>query len=165
MTDRHTIKPTHKAIKDYNAALAAYADQSVSHEGAVRSAFQNLLAAAAHPLGWTLIPELSDASPREGKAATIRPDGTFRDEFYIERGYCEAKDSADDLDIEIKNKIAKGYRLTNTIFEDTARARPYQDGRPAGDYDLTKPQHLADPGERLPLPHRAGPRQLRKGHR
>ena len=38
------VKPTHKVVKTYYAALEAYADQSVEHGGAVRSAFQNLLA-------------------------------------------------------------------------------------------------------------------------
>ena len=28
------VKPTHKAVKSYYAALEAYADQSVEHEGA-----------------------------------------------------------------------------------------------------------------------------------
>ena len=41
----------------------------------------------------------------------IRPDGTFRDEFTIERGYWEAKDTDDDLEAEIKKKIKRGYRL------------------------------------------------------
>jgi len=39
-----TVKPTHKTIQTYYAALKAYADQDVGHEGAVRTDFQNLLA-------------------------------------------------------------------------------------------------------------------------
>src|SRR5438132_1122553 len=108
------IKPTHKPVKDYYAALAAYARQKVKHETALRSAFQNLLEYYGRKTGWTLIPELFDK--REGKST--RPDGTFRDDFYIERGHWEAKDTGDDLETEIKKKTAKGYRLTNIIFED-----------------------------------------------
>ena len=126
MAKGSSVKPTHKAIKTYYAALEAYADQSVEHEGAVRSAFQNLLADTGRKVGWTLIPELSlDANGR-----SIRPDGTFRDEFTIERGYWEAKDQGDDLEAEIKKKIKRGYGLTNTIFEDTRQARLYQNGKP-----------------------------------
>jgi hypothetical protein len=53
------------------------------------------------------------------------------DSFKIPRGYWEAKDTNDDLDTEIKAKIARGYPLTNIIFEDTRWAVLYQNGRPA----------------------------------
>jgi hypothetical protein len=90
-------------------------------------------------MGWTLIPELSKKTNGH-----VRPDGTFRDDFYITRGYWEAKDSQDDLEAEIRKKIAKGYPLTNTIFEDTRRAFLYQNGQQAMLVDLTQPQQLAD---------------------
>ena len=82
MASAFTVKPTHKAVKNYYAALGAYADQSVGHEGALRSAFQNLLAETGRKVGWTLIPEL----PLDAGGRQIIPDGTFRDEFTIERG-------------------------------------------------------------------------------
>ncbi len=44
MATASKVKPTHKAVKSYTAALATYADQSARHEGTLRSAFQNLLA-------------------------------------------------------------------------------------------------------------------------
>ncbi len=140
MATASKVKPTHKAVKNYYAALATYADQSVGHEGALRSAFQNLLAETGRKHGWTLIPELSlDANGHQ-----IRPDGTFRDEFTIERGYWEAKDTDDDLEAEIKKKIKRGYRLTNTIFEDTRQGRLYQDGKLDMIADLREPQQLCD---------------------
>jgi len=140
MTSTFKVKPTHKAVKTYYAALATYADQSVEHEGALRSAFQNLLSETGRKVGWTLIPELSlDANGHQ-----IRPDGTFRDEFTIERGYWEAKDTDDDLEVEIKKKIKRGYRLTNTIFEDTREARLYQDGKLDMIANLRDPQQLCD---------------------
>ena len=46
---------------------------------------------------------------------------TLRD-IFTRRGFWEAKDTDDDLDAEISKKIAKGYPLVNTIFEDTQRA-------------------------------------------
>ena len=54
-----TVKPTQKPVKSYYEALAKYADQKVDHEGAVRSAFQNLLDDVGRRFGWTLVPELS----------------------------------------------------------------------------------------------------------
>jgi predicted helicase len=135
-----TIKPTHKAIKTYYDALLAYARQDVEHESAVSSAFQNLLEDLGRRRGWILIPQLSGEA--EGKA--IRPDATFRDDYYITRGHWEAKDSKDHLETEIKRKIAKGYPLGNIIFEDTRQAYLYQNGRQAMKVDLTQPQPLAD---------------------
>ncbi len=44
-------------------------------------------------------------------------------------GYWEAKDSKDDLDREIRDKIAKGYPDDNIIYEDTQTAILRQDGR------------------------------------
>lgn len=87
-------------------------------------------------MGWTLIPELSKGP--------IRPDGTFRDDYYLERGYWEAKDTKDNLETEIKKKVAKGYPLTNTIFEDTRQAYLYQNGKVAMRADLSQPQHVVD---------------------
>ena len=119
-----TLKPTHKAIKAYREALDAYAGQQVTHEGATETAFQRLLSDAARAHGWMLVPKLG--IKRGGKSIT--PDGTVRDAYNLHRGYWEAKDTADDLTAEIKKKIARGYPLTNTIFEDTTRAVLYQNG-------------------------------------
>jgi predicted helicase len=134
------IKPTHKAIKTYYEALQAYARQDVDNESAVRSAFQNLLDETGRHFGWTLIPELGGTA--EGR--TVRPDGTFRDDYYMTRGYWEAKDSKDHLEVEIKRKIAKGYPLGNIIFEDTRQAHLYQNGELAMKADMTQAQSLAD---------------------
>lgn len=155
MPAKPEIKPTHKPIKDYYAALAAYAKQRVKHETALRSAFQNLLAETGRKVGWTLIPELSAVSAPspsqgegrgEGSRAGLhnRPDGTFRDDLTFVRGHWEAKDTDDDLEAEIKKKIKKGYPLTNIIFEDTREARLYQNGKHEGTYNVEKPQALCD---------------------
>ena len=131
-----TAKPKPKDITEYYTALDAYEKQGVTHEGAVRSAFQNLLAETGRRVGWTLIPELQKDS--------IRPDGTFRDDYFLNRGYWEAKDTKDNLETEIQKKIAKGYLLTNTIFEDTQRAYLYQNGHVAMQVDLTKQEQLSN---------------------
>ncbi|MBN2021561.1 MAG: N-6 DNA methylase [Pirellulales bacterium] len=140
MSDSFAIKPAHKAVKEYYAALEAYGRQDVEHEGAVRSAFQNLLDQCGRKVGWTLIPE----QPLEVKGQAVRPDGTFQDDYYMKRGFWEAKDTHDRLELEIRKKIDKGYPLTNTIFEDTRHAHLYQNGQQAMVADLANPQSLCD---------------------
>ena len=134
------IKPTHKAIQEYYHALEKYSVQDVSHESALRSAFQNLLSVTGHEQKWTLIPELS--LKLGGKS--VRPDGTFRDEWQAPRGFWEAKDTADDLDAEIKKKATKGYPLSNTIFEDTRTAVLFQNGAETFRIPLRDRGKLAD---------------------
>ncbi|HYL44287.1 MAG TPA: hypothetical protein VEU97_12940, partial [Ktedonobacteraceae bacterium] len=124
-----------RAIDQYYKDLATYAEKKVTHETAVRSAFQNLLAAFAQSANWVLIPEQTLAN---GK----RPDGTFRDSFNLPRGYWEAKDGHDDLQKEIRKKISDGYPLSNIIFEDTRRAILYQNNKPALEADLSNPKEL-----------------------
>ena len=53
------LKPTHKPVEDYYAALAQFEQLEVRHEGAVRSAFQSLLQGCARQFDWTLVPEHS----------------------------------------------------------------------------------------------------------
>ena len=113
-----------KPIQTYYEALKSYGAQGVEHEGALETAFQRLLADTARLKNWTLIPKLK----LKVGGKTIFPDGTLRDDFNLPRGYWEAKDTDDDLDEEIGKKIAKGYPLTNTIFEDTRQAVLYQNG-------------------------------------
>ena len=150
---RGPLKPAHRAIKAYYDCLAGYTDQRVTHEGALRSAFQTLLADTARANGWTLIPELSakatgqggvGVSPANSPTHTIRPDGTIRDANSLPRGYWEAKDTADDLDAEIVKKTALGYSLVNTIFEDTRTAVLFQGKREVLRADLREPQQLCD---------------------
>ena len=127
-----------KAIDQYYKELEAYHEHKVTHETAVRSAFQYLLATFAKSANWTLIPE---QVLENGK----RPDGTLRDDIYnLPRGYWEAKDTKDDLKTEIRKKITLGYPITNTIFEDTRRAILYQNNKQVIEVDLTKPKELTD---------------------
>src|SRR5579859_406437 len=131
------ITANHKAIESYYRELEQYHVLGAHYEQATRAAFEALLRAFAQPAaGWTLL--LEQPLPN-GK----RPDGTLRDSFNLPRGYWEAKDTADDLDAEIKKKIAAGYSTINTIFEDTRRAVLYQDGRVTLDISLANRHDLA----------------------
>ena len=140
MSKPFAVKPTQKAVNAYYEALAQYAEHRVEHETGLRSAFQNLLDESGRRFGWTLIPELSDTSG----AHRIQPDGTFRDDFHISRGFWEAKDSHDNLEAEIQKKIGLGYPLSNIIFEDTRTAYLYQNGRQAMRVDLAERRQLCD---------------------
>jgi hypothetical protein len=68
------VKPAAAAIKRYYEALKSYGDQGVSHEGALETAFQRLLADIAHMHHCSLIPKLKY---RVGKQ-NLYPDGTVK---------------------------------------------------------------------------------------
>lgn len=106
----------------------------------LRPAFQELLEETGRPHKWTLIAEQTI----KVRGKTVRPDGTLRDEWGLPCGYWEAKDTADDLDSEVRVKAARGYPLVNTIFEDTRQAILFQNGREAFRIPLDQPAKLAD---------------------
>lgn len=118
-----------KFIEKYYAELAELAQQNVMYEMGTRPATHSLLAAAGKEHGWTLIAEHEKKIGTGPAARTIRPDGTFKDQMNLVRGYWEAKDTADDLNREIEKKRKAGYPLTNIIFEDTQTAVLYQHGQ------------------------------------
>jgi hypothetical protein len=102
---RLNLKPTHKAVQNYYQALKEFESLGVSHEGAVRSAFQSLLEDCGKRFGWKLVPEWI----RRDKTRSIRIDGALVDEYRLPHGFWEAKDTHDDLAKEVKKKINAGY--------------------------------------------------------
>ena len=54
---RLELKATHKPVQNYYAALRQFDNLGVTHETAVRSAFQGLLDHCARQHDWTLVPE------------------------------------------------------------------------------------------------------------
>jgi predicted helicase len=124
-----------QAIDAYYTALKQYGGLGVEHETALRSAMQNLLNEAGRDVGWTLVPEYLLPN---GK----KPDGTFLDDFRLRHGYWEAKDTNDDLEIEIRRKFALGYPADNILFEDTHRAILFQGRENRFDFDLTDRHQL-----------------------
>jgi hypothetical protein len=81
------------------------------YEMGTRPALHGLLAEYGRQKGWTLIAE----HEKKVGGRTIRPDGTFKDEMNLVRGYWEAKDTSDKLDGEIAKKKKAGYP-TNKSF-------------------------------------------------
>src|SRR5436305_2608598 len=125
-----------KAIDRYYKQLQDYKGRA-DYELAVRTAFLNLLNETAHQVKWMLIPEQTI----EGG---LRPDCVLRDSFDLQRGCWEAKGPQSDLDKEITKKIASGYPLIKTIFENTKRAILYQNKNRAFEYDLHNPTEVID---------------------
>ena len=110
--------PTYSHITRYYDELSQLIEfGGVDNEENIRPAFQNCLAAycSDHTERLVLVPELR--SDRSNK-----PDGTVRDSLRMTRGLWEAKDTHDDLDREIRNKLSQGYSGNNIIFEDSRTA-------------------------------------------
>jgi predicted helicase len=135
------IKPDHKAIANYHQRLnEARASKDSQHEGNIRHAFANLLESTAKAKDWRLVQELSVRV----QGRTIRYDGVLRDSYNLPHGYWEAKDSSDNLDVEIRNKRDKNYSFKNIIFEDTQEAVLFQGGYEVIRADVDDPDGLAD---------------------
>ncbi|MBE2187230.1 MAG: N-6 DNA methylase [Rhodothermales bacterium] len=132
-----TLPSDSPAVRAYFETLQAYETVGAAHEQAVKTAFHDVLQAAAKLGGWTLVPEFTPPGRR------TRYDGALRDAFGFTLGYWEAKDEDDDLDTEIQRKIERGYRLQNTVFQAPSRAVLYQDGRVVLDTPLDTTARLA----------------------
>ncbi len=135
-----TIHAKDKAFKAFDEHRAALQVQGVEHELAVRESFKGLLESLSRAARWTLVVEQSFAL---GGGKYVRPDGTLYDDLRWPRGYWEAKDAADDLDLEIDRKIARGYPINNMIFADTRRAVLYQNKTRVGEFKLDDSNDLA----------------------
>jgi hypothetical protein len=135
------LKPTHKPVLAYYAALAQFHQHGHTTEGNTRSAFADLLKKCASPYDWHLVEEYQFKGTAK---QPLRADGALVDELTLVHGLWEAKDTADDLQKEITSKVTKGYPLTNILFQSPDRAVLYQDNRIALDCDLTKPENLIE---------------------
>lgn len=135
------IKPSHKPIKEYYAALEDYKKHGVVKETSVRNAFQELLVTYARKLKWSFVEEYGITLTNKNKGSV---DGAVLDQYSIVMGYWEAKDSGDDLKKEIKSKFDKGYPRNNILFQEPLKAVLYQDGVLVDNYDLTSDESLCN---------------------
>jgi predicted helicase len=133
------LKPTHKQVVVYYDSLAKFAKLGITYETAVRSAFHELLEHCARQFDWKLVPEY--ALKRKGWA-DAKADGALLDNSGLRRGLWEAKDSADDLEKEIKNKFAIGYPKENILFWQPDKAVLFQNGERFYEADLTQRDDL-----------------------
>ncbi|RTL50895.1 MAG: DNA methyltransferase [Bradyrhizobiaceae bacterium] len=88
-------------------------------EGVISEAFKDLLKDWSRQNNLHFISQYEFVSPQKNR---IRPDGTILHDLRVPLGYWEAKDTADDLDEEIRKKLAKGYPQDNIIFENSDTA-------------------------------------------
>ena len=136
---RLTLKPSHKAVRDYYATLQQYDKHDITHEGAVSNPFAFLLDACAKQMNATFIPQYPMRAPKGNR---IVIDGAIIDEYGLPLAYWEAKDIDDDLSISVQEKREAGYPLDNILFQTPQRAILYQNGREALDLDITEPANL-----------------------
>ncbi len=136
------LKPTHKPIKNYYAELREYAKVGAEHEGAVRTAFQNLLQHYCRQANLILICEKTHTFPDKGGYRRIRLDGEVVDAFDLPHGHWEAKDTHDDLPTEARKKSEVGYPFKNIIIQSPTRALLYQNSHLRLDVNLTDPNNL-----------------------
>ena len=135
------LKPPHKPVKAYYESLAQFDRLGITHETAVRSAFQSLLESCGKQFGWTLVPEHPMSLNRNKR---IVVDGALIDDFRLPHGYWEAKDIHDDLPTEVQRKFEAGYPTDNILFQTPQRAILYQNDRRVLDADLTDPKQLIE---------------------
>lgn len=114
-----TIEKYHKEIQD----IIDYG--GTKKETAIRFAFHKLLDDYASQKGLKLVAEVSI---KTSSGHTVTPDGTLKDSLRLDWGYWESKDEADDINLEIQKKFAKGYPKENILFEDSQTAVLFQNG-------------------------------------
>ena len=135
------LKPTQISVKSYYAALDQFAKLGVTHETAVRGAFQTLLEHCARQCKWTLVPEYG---VNTGRGKRIVVDGALVDDFWLTHGYWEAKDIHDDLPAEVDRKLKAGYPTDNILFQTPQRAILWQNKREVLVADLTDKGQLIE---------------------
>ena len=133
------IKSSHKAIKEYYSSLEMHAKQGMSHETAIKNAFQNVLVSCCKQMNYDFIEEYPFKRLERYKA---RIDGAFLDSFRVPQGFWEAKDSQDDLAKEVVKKFEIGYPRDNIIFQSPERAIIYQGSTKILDENISSPERL-----------------------
>ncbi|MDX2073947.1 MAG: type ISP restriction/modification enzyme [Alphaproteobacteria bacterium] len=89
------------------------------NESSIRKAFLRLVENYAEGHDLTVVDEVT-------LSARARPDATLRSYLGLDVGYIENKDIKDDIEIEIKKKIERGYPLSNILFENSEELVFYQ---------------------------------------
>ena len=135
------LKPTHKPVKAYYESLAQFDRLGITHETAVRSAFQSLLESCGRQFKWTLVSEHSIALPKNKR---IFVDGALIDNFNLTHGHWEAKDIHDNLPTEVQRKLEAGYPSDNILFQTPRRAILWQNDEHILDADLTDSTKLIE---------------------
>ena len=98
------LKATHKPVANYYDNLAKFEKLGIKHEGAVRSAFHELLETCGRQFDWKLVPEYRLKAKADNQ---VQVDGGLLDNYGLVHGYWEAKDGAAELNGTINGLIAE----------------------------------------------------------
>ena len=132
------LKPTHKAVKDYYAAMSDLADHGAEQEGAVSAPFYTLMQHCAKKVNGTFQREYR----KQGSGGDIYIDGAVLHELGLPFAYWEAKDIHDDLAKAVEQKRAAGYPFDNILFQTPKEAILIQNGQETLNLDISKPVNL-----------------------
>ena len=133
------LKPTHKAVKTYYAAMKELEARGADQEGAVSGPFYTLLEHCAEKVNAAFQREYRTKG-RTGNNISI--DGAALHESGIPFAYWEAKDNFDNLDKAIQEKRGAGYPFDNILFQTPKRAVLFQNGQETLNADISKPANL-----------------------
>ncbi|SDU47757.1 N-6 DNA Methylase [Stappia sp. ES.058] len=111
----------------------------LTNEQVIRPAFRRLLDTWAASMRLVFLEEFPFQT---GMKTTVYPDGTVLHDIRVPLGYWEAKDTKDDLDEEIRKKLAKGYPQDNIIFENSETAVLWQNRQEVMRADMTDTEAL-----------------------
>lgn len=111
----------------------------VSNEQVIRPAFRRLLDSWAASQKLVFLEEYPHQTTQK---TIVYPDGTVLHDIRVPLGHWEAKDTSDDLQVEIEKKFRKGYPQDNIIFENSDRAILYQNRQPVMECDMTDVSEL-----------------------
>lgn len=128
------LKAGHASITSYFQELANITAHGHINEMSVRNAFQDLLQTLSKKVQWQFIEEYP--IKRAGRRDAF-VDGALLDQFSFARAFWEAKDTKDDLALEVQKKFADGYPTTNILFWQPGRAILIQDARQIMDADIS----------------------------
>ena len=134
------LKPHYKVIQSYYDELNQLGTLNLFTEGNVSPAFASLLKHCAKQYEWMLVEKYL----MKPKGKQIIVDGALLDPFKLIHGVWEAKDSKDDLKIEVKKKFDAGYPKDNILFQAPKRAIIWQNGKEILNSDISKAEYLVE---------------------
>lgn len=135
-----SLSASHPAIKQYFKEIGHLEDLDFDSEGSISPAFAGLLKRCSQHFGWDLIEKYR----LDGSAGPIIVDGAIIDSFRLRQVTWEAKDSKDNLDVEIRKKFEAGYPNDNIIFQAPREVSIWQQGQEVFRKKLETNQDLAN---------------------
>ncbi len=139
------LQPNSKPVRTYFDGIQQKRNDGHLSEGNVAPLFADLLNACARQKGWTLNEQ---HSLTVGGGRRIRLDGALLDTSRLRRAIWEAKDSADDLAVEVQRKRDAGYPQDNILYQSPDQLILVQNGREVRSVRLDDPDraphHLVD---------------------